>query len=94
MNRREIERKGFFLFKSGRVKKDFETEKRIYFTVKGETETHSVIFDKIQKKFFCDCKWFSLKENECSHIYAAKLFLKKLERCKIKPNSPKNKPRK
>lgn len=84
MERKLIEKKGFWLFKSGRVKLDFETEKRIYFTVKGETETHSVIFDKTTKKFSCDCKWFSLKENECSHIFAVKLFLKQLERTKIK----------
>lgn len=70
-----IRRKGYWLFKSGKVKKEIETEKRIYFKVEGETEEHSIIFDKIKKKFTCDCSYFSLKFRECSHIYAVKLFM-------------------
>jgi uncharacterized Zn finger protein len=68
-------RKGYWLFKSGKVKKDVETEKRIYFKVEGETEEHSVIFDKNKKSFICDCSYFSLKFKECSHIHAVKLFI-------------------
>lgn len=67
-------RKGYWLFKEGKVKKDVETDKRIYFLVYGDKE-HSVIFDKKKGNFTCDCEYFSLKLTECSHIYAVKLFL-------------------
>ena len=71
----EIKKKGEKLFKEGKVKKDLETDKRIFFTV-SSSENHSVIFDKIKNKWECDCKYFTLKEKECSHIYACKLYLK------------------
>lgn len=89
-NSREVYKKAFRIYKSGGVKVDFENEKRIYFIVRGETENHSVIYDKINGKFICDCKWFSIKNEECSHIVAVKLFLK--ERSDVKQNSPNNKP--
>jgi len=73
---REIYKKGFRIYRLGNVSIDFENEKRIYLKVRGESEVHSVIYDKITKKFICDCKWFSMKNQECSHIIAAKLFLK------------------
>jgi len=75
MVKSEIKEKGERLFKEGRVKKDFETEKRIHFTVIS-SEKHFVIFDKIKNKWECDCKYFTLREKECSHIYACKLYLK------------------
>jgi hypothetical protein len=43
---KEIIQKGKSLLKSGKVTKEFDTEKRIYFTVEGESERHSVIFEK------------------------------------------------
>jgi uncharacterized Zn finger protein len=67
-------RKGFWLFKQGKVRKDVETNKRVYFIVSGDKE-HSVIFDKNKKSYTCDCEYFSLKLKDCSHIYAVKLFL-------------------
>ena len=70
---REVRRKGYALFKEGKVKVEFETTRRIHFSVEGETETHSVIFDKEKEKWSCDCRWSSLKEGICSHIYAAML---------------------
>lgn len=69
-----IRKKGEQLFKEGKVKKDFETDKRIYFTVTS-SEIHSVIFDKTKNTWECDCKYFALKGKECSHIYACKLYL-------------------
>ena len=69
----EVRKKGYTLFKNGNVKKELETAKRIHFKVVGETETHSVIFDKIKNEWGCDCRFFALKERGCSHIYAAKL---------------------
>jgi uncharacterized Zn finger protein len=69
-----IQQKGLNLFKDGKVKKEVETDKRIHFKVKGETDTHSVIFDKKSKEFRCDCKYSSLEKGICSHVVAAKLL--------------------
>jgi len=73
---KEVRKKGYFLFRKNKVKKELETEKRIHFKVEGETNIHSVIFDKTRKKFFCDCPFFTLHERKCSHIVACELFLK------------------
>jgi hypothetical protein len=70
---KQIMKKGELLFKTGKVKKEIETEKRIHFRVIGETEVHDVFFDKQKNVFECDCRYFSLNQRECSHIYAAKL---------------------
>ena len=69
-----IEQKGLNLFKDGKVKKEVETDKRVHFKVKGDTEVHSVIFDKKSKEFSCDCKYSSLNKGICSHIVAAKFL--------------------
>jgi len=78
---KEIEKKARKLFREGRVRLDFESEKRIYFTVYSR-DVHSVIFDKEKNEFKCDCKYFSVKQRECSHIKASKLLLKDLEKKK------------
>ena len=59
------------------MKKVLETDKRIHFEVKGESDVHFVIFDKERKRFSCDCYYFALHQKDCSHIIAARLFLKK-----------------
>jgi len=79
MGLKEIERKARKIFRGGRVRLDFESEKRIYFTVYSR-EVHSVIFDKEKNEFKCDCKYFSVKQKECSHIKACKLLLKDLQK--------------
>ena len=61
------------LITAGNVTKTVETDKRIHFAVIGETEIHSVIFDKGKKRFSCDCRFFALQEKECSHIIACGL---------------------
>lgn len=66
----EIIRKGKDLAESGKVSKDLDTERRIYFTVEGETQKHSVIFEKEKKEFKCDCKFNSLHNRKCSHVLA------------------------
>jgi hypothetical protein len=78
---KEIEKKARKLFREGRVRLDFESEKRIYFTVYSR-DVHSVIYDKEKNDFKCDCKYFSVKQKECSHIKACKLLLKDLEKKK------------
>ena len=72
----EIKAKGEILARDGKVKKELETERRIYFEVSGESDTHSVIFDKKNRKFNCDCRYFALNQKECSHIIGAKFLLK------------------
>jgi uncharacterized Zn finger protein len=73
---KKIERKGYWLLKQGKVKKELETDKRIHFLVLGESKDHSVIFEKEKNEFRCDCEYFSLHFKPCSHVYACKLFLK------------------
>lgn len=70
---KEIKEKGLQLFKTGKVKKEIETDKRIHFKVEGETEVHSVIFDKEKNRWECDCRYFALNRKKCSHIVAAEL---------------------
>ena len=69
----EVKRKGARLFAEGRVRKEMDTDRRAYFEVQGETEQHSVVFDKTRNEWSCDCKFSSMKNRECSHIYACKL---------------------
>lgn len=61
------------LFERGKVKKEVETDKRIHFKVFGETEEHSVVFDKQKSRWSCDCRYSSLQKKECSHIIAARM---------------------
>ncbi len=70
---KEIIEKGKLLLKSGKVTKDIDTNKRTYFSVEGESEKHSVIFEKRKKEFKCDCKFNSLHHKRCSHIFACML---------------------
>ena len=71
----KTERKGYWIFKQGKVKKDLETDKRIHFIIEFEEKDHYVIFDKLKNKFSCDCEFFSLHQETCSHIIASKYFL-------------------
>jgi hypothetical protein len=73
---RRTERKGYWIFKEGKVKKDIETDKRIHFLVKSKEKDHFVIFDKIKNEFSCDCEFFSLHLRPCSHILASQMCLK------------------
>lgn len=69
----KTKRKGYWLFKQGKVKKELETDKRIHFLINSD-EKHSVILDKIKNTYSCDCNFYSLKFKDCSHIIACKLF--------------------
>ena len=70
---KEIIEKGGHLLKSGKVTKNLDTERRTYFTVEGESENHSVIFEKEKKEWKCDCKFNSLHHRRCSHVYSCML---------------------
>lgn len=74
--RSTIYRKGAELFSSGRVKLDVETEKCIYFKVKGEHEEYDVRLMN-DDSFNCTCRLGSLKAGKgalCSHVVACILF--------------------
>ena len=68
-----ISRKSAKIFQEGRVKKEIETDRRIHFKVLGDTETYAVTLDKTKNEWTCDCKYWVMKQKECSHISAAKL---------------------
>lgn len=69
-----IPEKGKKLFEEGKVVKEVDTQKRTHYKVIGETENHSVIFDKVKNKWSCDCRFGSLQKKECSHIVACKIL--------------------
>lgn len=69
----EVKRKAAKLFAGGRVRKQMDTDRRAYFEVRGETEKHSVVFDKTRNAWSCDCKFSSMMDRECSHIAACKM---------------------
>jgi len=75
----KTKRKGFWLFKKGNVKKDIETDKRDHFTVMNGEEDHQVTFEKTKDSWSCDCRFYSLKLTDCSHIIACKLFMREEE---------------
>ena len=61
------------------VKLDYKTEKHISFIVKGDESTHNVMYfdeKKYEKKWQCDCKWYTLQDKLCSHIIAVNLAVK------------------
>lgn len=61
------------------VKIDYKTQKHISFLVQGDNELHNVMyFDEkpSDKKWQCDCKWYTLQDKLCSHIIAVNLAIK------------------
>jgi len=60
--------------KSG-VSKTLETEYVTYFKVPGTDEEHEIRYDKRKDQWTCDCKYFAMKGNYCSHIIAAQKAL-------------------
>ncbi|MDI6806394.1 MAG: SWIM zinc finger domain-containing protein [Candidatus Aenigmarchaeota archaeon] len=69
-----VKQKSKNFVKNGKILKEIETPQRIHFTVLSK-DLHSVIFDKKEKSWSCDCQFFSLKQKPCSHILACKLYL-------------------
>ena len=54
------------------IRKDMETATAAYYKVPGTEEEHEVRFDKRKGNWTCDCKYYAMKGNHCSHILAAK----------------------
>jgi len=69
-----VAKKAKMLVEQKRVRKELDSDKRVHYIVLGDTEQHSVIFDKKKKTWECDCPWSTLKRMECSHILAAKML--------------------
>ena len=67
-------RKGYWLFKNGKVKKEVDTPKRIHFTIPNDEENRQIMYDKTKDSWSCDCRFYALKLKDCSHIIACKLF--------------------
>ncbi len=70
---KEVILKAKQLVNKGKVRKDFETEKRSHFTVEGDSETYSIIYEKGKGEWKCSCKFNSLHQKRCSHILASML---------------------
>ena len=72
----KTKRKGYWLFKNGKVKKEIDTPKRTHFTVSGNEEDRQVSYDKSKDSWSCDCRFYALKLKDCSHIIACKHFIR------------------
>lgn len=66
------------LVEENKIKVEEITDKSIYFKVEGDTDTYSVIFNKKNNTWRCDCMFSSLKKIECSHRLACKLLADKI----------------
>jgi len=74
---KETKKKAEATVNQGKVNKILETENRIHFKVWGETELHSVIYEKKYQKWKCDCKYYTLKRKHCSHILSCQILVEK-----------------
>jgi hypothetical protein len=71
--KRELYKKARKLFENGKVRVDHESDKAVYFTVRGVKGEYSVII-RSDGKHSCTCPFASIhasKEVLCSHICAA-----------------------
>jgi len=71
--KKDLYKKSRKLFEEGRVRVDHETEKAVYFTIRGDKNEYSVILRR-DGKHSCTCPYASIhadKEVLCSHICAA-----------------------
>lgn len=63
-----------------KVKVDYSTSKHISFIVEGDETKHNVMYfmeKSGNKKWQCDCKWYTLQNKTCSHIIAVNIALKR-----------------
>ena len=79
---RTLYKKALGLATGGRVAIEEETDKAVYFAVRGESDEHKV---RVQRDHTvsCTCPYFSLrgvtKGAHCSHVIAALLVLSGVE---------------
>ena len=63
-----------------KVKIDYSTSKHISFIVEGDETKHNVMYfmeKSGNKKWQCDCKWYTLQNKICSHVIAVNIALKR-----------------
>lgn len=61
-----------------KVSLDYQTVKHTGFIVDGDDSTHSVMYfsEKLgEKRWQCDCKWYTLHNKTCSHIIAVNIAI-------------------
>ncbi|MGC8516554.1 MAG: SWIM zinc finger family protein [Candidatus Acidifodinimicrobium sp.] len=61
------------------VKVDYKTDKHVSFIVEDDEKTHNVMYFSEKngdKQWQCDCKWYTLQNKPCSHIYAVCMAIK------------------
>jgi hypothetical protein len=61
------------------------TSKRVYYSVVGYTGHYIVSCDRLRDEWKCDCQHFALKQTDCSHIKACRIFKNQI-RITIKPD--------
>jgi hypothetical protein len=50
----------------------------LYFRVRSNSD-HQVLFRVTNSRWMCDCEWSALHKEDCSHILAAKQWLRRRE---------------
>jgi len=59
----------------GKVVKETETKRTVYYHVPGTEEVHNVRYNKRQNEWTCDCRFFAVTMKPCSHILAATKYM-------------------
>lgn len=62
-----------------RVKYEGLVGSSLYFRVHSNSN-HQVLFRVTNSRWMCDCEWSALHKPDCSHILAAKQWLKEREK--------------
>jgi len=74
-NKQKLNRlqKGIELFKQNSV---FEKENIIVYEVYNQDKTYTILFDKRENCYICNCKDFKFNgyKYDCKHIHAVKLY--------------------
>jgi 2,3-bisphosphoglycerate-independent phosphoglycerate mutase len=70
------------LLKEKKVKFESEKEYRVFFTVRGDHDTYSVIYDKPKKRWLCMCDaspFVGQKYSVCTHAEACERYFRSMQ---------------
>ncbi|MAF89200.1 MAG: hypothetical protein CL963_01675 [Euryarchaeota archaeon] len=56
---------------SSEIIAEIETENTAYYRVPGTEKSHEVVLNKRKDMWSCDCRYFTMRGNYCSHILAS-----------------------
>lgn len=70
-----IYRKAKKILDNNNVTIEATTGNAVYFDVKVKDKVYNVFYLIRLNKWNCNCRWFSLKVKNCSHIIACKSFI-------------------